>query len=102
VATRRRSRSVHTLDLPEGNRTTDLAILELCALDRRTVVTKDSDFVDSFVLRHQPEKLLLISTGNIHNTDLEQLLRSNLPAIVAAFEVADFVELSRTALIVHG
>jgi predicted nuclease of predicted toxin-antitoxin system len=28
------------------------------------VVTKDSDFVESFLLRHEPWKLLLLSTGN--------------------------------------
>ena len=29
------------------------------------MVTKDADFVESFLLRHEPWKLLLVSTGNI-------------------------------------
>ena len=94
--------ALHTLDLPAGNRTTDAAILALCSRERRVVVTKDADFVDSFLLRHEPEKLLLISTGNIANAELERLLSPNLPTIVAAFEATDFVELTRTAVIVHG
>jgi predicted nuclease of predicted toxin-antitoxin system len=31
----------------------------------RIVVTKDRDFLDSFLLRQQPYKLLLVTTGNI-------------------------------------
>lgn len=94
--------ALHTLDLPEGNRTTDAAIVELSVREGRVVVTKDSDFVDSFILRHEPEKLLLITTGNITNVDLERVLLPNLLLIVAAFETADFIELNRTGIIVHG
>lgn len=92
---------LHTLDLPDGNRTPDRTILELAARDHRVVVTKDDDFVVSFHLRHQPEKLLLIATGNIRNADLERILLVNFPTIVAAFETADFVEVSRTEVIVR-
>ena len=93
--------AVHTLDLPEANRTSDTMILEIAAREQRVVVTKDEDFVDSFVLRRQPEKLLLISTGNITNADLEALLRPNLDAIVAALVGSNLVEVTRSALIVH-
>jgi predicted nuclease of predicted toxin-antitoxin system len=37
------------------------------------VVTKDSDFVNSFLLSRRPRKLLLVSTGNIGNAELEAL-----------------------------
>ena len=60
--------TIHTLDLPDANRTTDAEINELSARDLRVVITKDTDFVDSFLLFHRPYKLLLISTGNITNT----------------------------------
>jgi predicted nuclease of predicted toxin-antitoxin system len=94
--------ALHTLDLPDGNRTPDATITGLSTRDRRVVVTKDADFVVSFVLRHEPEKLLLISTGNITNTELESLLRSNLATVIRAFETADFVEMNRAGVIVHG
>ena len=93
--------SVHTTDLPEANRTTDNTILFIANDEQRVVVTKDSDFVDSFLLVHRPEKLLLISTGNITNSELEALLLSNMDAVVSALNSNDFVELTRTALIVH-
>lgn len=81
--------AVHTLDLPQGNRTPDDAINRLSAAEQRVVVTKDSDFVDSFVLRGTPHKLLLVSTGNICNDDLERLPIRNLDAL----EESAFVEL---------
>jgi predicted nuclease of predicted toxin-antitoxin system len=93
--------AIHTLDLPEGNRTSDADINALAERDHRIVVTKDVDFVDSFILNRRPPKLLLISTGNITNGELESLISQNLSTITAAFESNDYVEMARTALIVH-
>jgi predicted nuclease of predicted toxin-antitoxin system len=42
--------AIHTLDLPDRNRTTDLVINELSVKEQYVVVTKDSDFVESFLL----------------------------------------------------
>jgi predicted nuclease of predicted toxin-antitoxin system len=94
--------ALHTLDLPDGNRTTDAEINATSWREQRVAVTKDADFVNSFLLRHQPYKLLLISTGNIRNTALETLIVTQLPAIVTAFGSHDYVELSHTALIIHA
>ena len=47
---------------------------------------KDEDFVDLFLLRHEPYKLLLVAAGNISNRDLEWLFQDNLEEIVKAFE----------------
>lgn len=94
--------ALHTLDLPKGNRTSDTELNALATRDGRALVTKDSDFVDSFLLAHQPPKLLLISTTNIRNVELESLLVAQLPAIASTFSTFDFLELTRTALIVHA
>ena len=59
--------AVHTLDLPDGNRTTDQQVIDLADREDRVVVTKDADFVDSHLLQSRPAKLLLNSTGNIGN-----------------------------------
>ena len=94
--------ALHTLDLPDENRTTDVQIVELALRERRVVVTKDADFVESFILHHKPEKLLLISTGNISNAELERLLLPHVGAIVQAFETVDFIEVSRFGVMLHG
>jgi predicted nuclease of predicted toxin-antitoxin system len=57
--------AIHTLDLPDANRTTDEQINDVADQEQRVVITKDADFVDSHLLRRRPPKLLLISTGNI-------------------------------------
>ncbi|MEQ1591570.1 MAG: DUF5615 family PIN-like protein [Thiobacillaceae bacterium] len=93
--------SVHTLDLPQKNRTTDNEILDVAEKERRIVVTKDDDFVQSFLITGRPAKLLLISTGNIANDKLETIVRSQIPAMVRAFESASFVELGRESLTIH-
>lgn len=92
---------VHTLDLPLGNRTPDSVINELSVNDGYVVITKDTDFVNSFHLRRRPRKLLLISTGNIRNAELESLLASNLESIAGNFKDFDFIEISRVAVIFH-
>jgi predicted nuclease of predicted toxin-antitoxin system len=94
--------AIHTLDLPERNRTTDAAICAQAEADGRVVMTKDADFVSSFLVTGSPPKLLLVSTGNISNPQLEQLLLANLEAIVRSLDDADFVELGRSSIIVHG
>lgn len=40
--------TTHTLDLPEGNRTTDQALITVSLTQHCVVVTKDSDFVETF------------------------------------------------------
>jgi len=91
----------HTLDLPRGNRTSDDEILEIAKQENRTIVTKDDDFVQSFFIRGKPASLLLISTGNIGNAELEKIIKINLDAIVKAFEQCRFVEIGREMLILH-
>ena len=93
---------LHTLDLPGGNRTPDTEINVIALRDDRAVITKDADFVNSFLLLGQPGKLVLVSTGNITNAELESLLLPNLPAIIAALQANSYVEVTRTALIVRG
>jgi predicted nuclease of predicted toxin-antitoxin system len=94
--------AIHTLDLPLGNRTPDEELLALAMRDGRVLVTKDSDFITGYWLRHTPSKLLLVSTGNITNDDLLRLFADNLPALIAALSQYEFVELNRTTLTVHA
>lgn len=93
--------ALHTLDLPDGNRTTDDAINALAEREKYIVVTKDADFVDSFLIHDTPSKLFLVSTGNISNADLEALFVPRFKAIESAFQTHDFVELGREGLILH-
>ena len=94
--------AIHTLDLPDANRTTDEQVNDIADREQRAVVTKDADFVDSHLLRGRPAKLLLISTGNISNRELEALMVPLIPDIVREFQAHSFLELGRTGLVVRG
>ncbi len=93
--------AVHTLDLPDGNATTDSALLKYAEGQNCIVTTKDSDFTTSFWLNNRPEKLLLISTGNIRNKELETLFIANFDQIINGLSDNHFVELTREHVIVH-
>ncbi len=93
--------AIHTRDLPAGNRTTDAEICRVAAVDDRVVVTKDADFVNTYLLSRRPGRLLLVSVGNIANNDLERRFFSELPAIVLALSDSSFVELTTAGLVVH-
>ena len=94
--------ALHTLDLPNGNATEDHVILEYSEKENCVIATKDSDFTTSFWLNDRPNKLLLISTGNISNKELEVLLHSNFEQIIADLSENRFVELSRNHVIIHA
>jgi predicted nuclease of predicted toxin-antitoxin system len=94
--------AVHTRDLPRGNRTPDAELIEICRRQNRVLVTKDSDFTSSFFLRRERSRLLLVSTGNITNRELETLFETQLAAIVEAFGSAAFVELDRSGITVRA
>jgi len=94
--------SVHTLDLPNRNRTTDREILDLSRREQRTVVTKDTEFLESFILHGQPAKLLLITTGNISNRELLDLLERHCKPLFHLLQQHAVVELNREELVVHA
>ncbi len=94
--------AIHTLDLPDANRTTDEQINEVADREQRVAITKDADFVDSHLLRGRPPKLLLISTGNISNRDLEALVTPLIPDIVREFGSHTFLELGRAGIVIRG
>lgn len=92
----------HTLDLPLKNRTPDTVLNSISLDEKRVLVTKDADFVNSFLLQRKPYKLLLVSTGNIKNRHLELLVLANLEKIVEGFKVHDFIEIDQIRLTFHA
>jgi predicted nuclease of predicted toxin-antitoxin system len=93
--------ALHTINLADGNRTTDREVAQRADTDGRIVVTKDRDFRDSHLLSNSPRRLLVVATGNISNNALLDLVEAHLDVILESFEEADFVEVGPHALIVH-
>ena len=82
--------TLHTRDLPQQNATSDSVINNISIEQEQVVITKDADFVDSFLTIQKPSKLLLVSTGNIRNSELEEILKNNLSTLVNLLQNNEF------------
>jgi len=91
--------ALHTNDLPDKERTPDDHIRKISQQDGRIVITKDFDFVDSFLLKSVPHKLFLITTGNIKNKQLFYLLEHHWNTIMEMFETCNLVEMNNVSII---
>jgi len=84
-----------------GRRIQHSTLLEIASREHRVVVTKDDDFVQSHLISGKPERLLLVTTGNIGNAELERLLSANVVSIVNALESGNLVEIGPNVLTIH-
>jgi predicted nuclease of predicted toxin-antitoxin system len=73
--------SIHTSSLPLRNETPDNLINKISIEENRIVITKDSDFYNSFILRQVPYKIIFVKTGNISKLELIKLFEKNLDTI---------------------
>jgi predicted nuclease of predicted toxin-antitoxin system len=93
--------TIHTQDLPRRNATPDSEINFLSIQESRIVITKDRDFLDSFMIKQQPYKLLILTTGNINNNQLVDLFMNNLPQLAELFQEHSLIEMNRDTIVVH-
>jgi len=93
--------SKHTLELPQKNATSDQEIIEVADQENRIVVSKDSDFLDNYILEGHPQKLLIVSTGNINNNDLIRLFQQNIETLQSLFEENTVIEIDEDEIQVH-
>lgn len=94
--------AIHTLDLPDGNKTTDTQICTIADQHGRIVITKDDDFMYAHLAQGRPERLLLVCMGNISNVDLLHAFDNMIPVVSEAFDENVFVEMMRSRIVIHG
>jgi predicted nuclease of predicted toxin-antitoxin system len=92
---------VHTSELSAGNATSDEELNRLSLQQQRVLVTKDADFVETYLRYGKPYKLLLVSTGNVSNAELMTLFDTYLTQIAELFESCSYIEVNRTLLLIH-
>jgi len=93
--------SKHTLDLPNKNITSDREIIRIANEEHRIVVSKDSDFLDNYILEGKPKKLLIVSTGNINNNKLIRIFEQNIDTLISLFKDNDVIEIDGDEIQVH-
>ncbi|MEX0812325.1 MAG: DUF5615 family PIN-like protein [Chitinophagales bacterium] len=94
--------SIHTLDFPNKNKTKDFEIIEKAILDNRVVISKDIDFLESFILKSKPPKLIIVRTGNILNTELLKIFDNNFHTIIQMITRSNLIEVNRFEIAEHG
>lgn len=94
--------AIHTLELPDKNKTKDKTIKEKAHSEHLVLITKDDDFLHSFLIEKKPAKLILIKTGNISNNILMDIFSKGLSSITALLEKHALIEITREEIIVHG
>ena len=93
--------SIHTLELPHKNKTDDNQIISLSLAENRIVVSKDNDFLESYLISKKPAKLILVKTGNIKNSLLITIFDRNIESIIKSLSDNSLVELTQTEIVVH-
>ena len=71
----------HVNKILDGWNTKDKEICKYADLHNLIVITKDSDFRDSFFIHKTPKKLIKINLGNISNQDLIRIITENIHSI---------------------
>ncbi|WP_373515691.1 DUF5615 family PIN-like protein [Persicitalea sp.] len=89
---------VHVSALLTNTRIPDGYICERSMAESRVVISKDSDFFNTYLFKKQPYKLLYITTGNLRNRPLLDLFRSSLTQLLGTLENANVVELNQTTI----
>jgi predicted nuclease of predicted toxin-antitoxin system len=92
---------VHVIELPQKDRTPDSEVIQFAENQNRIIITKDKDFIYSYIVSGKPKKLLFVSTGNLNNNELLSLLDNNFDIIVKHFNTFSFIELNSEQIVLH-
>jgi predicted nuclease of predicted toxin-antitoxin system len=86
---------IHTLDLEDGNDTSDKIINKISVAEQRIVITKDSDFYDSFIIKNKPYKLILVKLGNTSKKEVIQFFKDHFEEIIEKLKGESMILLSK-------
>jgi predicted nuclease of predicted toxin-antitoxin system len=93
--------SLHTLDLKDSNATTDEDINDFCEKNDFVLMTKDKDFLSSYLFQKKPKQLILVRAGNMSNSVLLNLISNHLNLIIDNLMKYNLIEITTSEIIVH-
>lgn len=92
--------AIHTIHFPYGHLLQDADIARIAIDEKRIIMTKDSDFPDSFFLKGPPPRIVYLRLGNIRNRELTAFLKIRWSLFEDLFsQDAGMVVVSREQLI---
>lgn len=86
---------IHTLDLEHGNDTSDEIINKISVAEERILITKDSDFYDSFIIKSEPYKLIMVKLGNTSKKELIEFFSKRFDDIIEKLKSENMILLSK-------
>lgn len=86
---------IHTSDMQIGNETPDIIINAISVAEQRIVITKDGDFLESFIVKNEPYKLILVKLGNTSKNELLQFFSDRFDEIIEKIKIESMVLLSK-------
>jgi predicted nuclease of predicted toxin-antitoxin system len=69
--------TIYATALAAGKRITDHDICQCSIDEQRVVITKDEDFLTTYLMKKQPYKLIYLTVDNIKNRQLLDRFRAN-------------------------
>ena len=87
--------AIHVSALVASNRIPDNYICERSMAEERIVITKDVDFLNTYLVKKQPYKLVYVTTGNLRNRSLLDLFRAFFNQLLHELETADVIEMNQ-------
>jgi len=88
--------AIHTTFFPNGQFLNDSEIRQSALDEHRIIITKDKDFLDYYLVKGAPPKVLLLETGNTKNKELLDIIRKNIRNIEHLFESSSLVVLQKS------
>ncbi len=86
---------IHTSDMQMGNETPDRIINTISVAEQWSVITKDGDFLESFIVKNEPYKLILVKLGNTSKNELLQFFSDRFDEIIEKIKIERMVLLSK-------
>ena len=86
---------IHTMDLELKNETPDSIINHISVTQQRILITKDGDFLDSFIVKHEPYKLILVKLGNSSKSEVLNFFSNKFDEIIEKIKADQMVLLTK-------
>ena len=90
--------AIHTSELINQNLSTDEEINLISMQEQRILITKDSDFYYSYLLKRTPHKLILLRIGNCSKAELISIFQQHFDKIENYISTAGMSEVYRTTI----
>ena len=83
--------TIHVNDILDKSETRDSDICKFADQNNLILITKDSDFRDSYFIKKTPKKLIKINLGNIPNQELKTIFSENIDYIQKLYSRSYFL-----------